>query len=150
LFFANSDSTSNVFVTDGVNNVVVDTMQNKIYAQIAHFSTIVARPGKSSTTNVNDLKQPAEGFLDNYPNPFSNQTTLRFKVAEKAHVSIDVYSLNGQKIRSLVDRDYQVGSYELLWNARNENNAPVAPGVYIGRMMIDQKVKYTTRMLIAK
>lgn len=149
LFFANSDSVNNVFVTDGLNNVVVDTVQNKIYAQIAHFSTIVAKPGKSATTSVQELAQN-ESSLMNYPNPFTSQTTIRFKVDQKSRVSIDIFSLNGQMIRHLVDREYNTGSYELQWNARSEQNTLVSPGVYIGRMLIDNKSQQTTRMVLSR
>lgn len=149
LFFANSDSVNNIFVTDGLNNVAVDTVKNKIYAQIAHFSTIVARPGKSSLTSVKELTQNESSFA-NYPNPFSSQTTIRFNVTQKSRVSIDIFSLNGQMIRHLVDQEYNAGSYELLWNARSEQNTLVSPGVYIGRMLIDNKSQQITRMVIAK
>ncbi len=55
----------------------------------------------------------------NYPNPFNPETTIRFSIPEKGHVSLILYDIQGREIRKLSDNFYQAGSHEIVMDASN-------------------------------
>lgn len=68
-------------------------------------------------------------LLGNYPNPFNNSTVIRFRLGESAPVRLEIYSLLGQKIATLIDHRLDSGEYEVTWNADM-----VSSGVYFYRL----------------
>ena len=68
---------------------------------------------------------------NNYPNPFNPITNIRYDIPEVSDVRIDIYNINGQKVRTLVSREHQPGRYKIQWNATNEFGSHVASGRYI-------------------
>lgn len=76
------------------------------------------------TTGINQLAEN-NITLKNYPNPFSNSTTISYSLKEKADVNISVYNNVGMKITELENSNREAGSHQLEWNAENLNS-----GVY--------------------
>ena len=68
---------------------------------------------------------------NNYPNPFNPVTNIRYDIPELSKVSIDIYNIAGNKVKTLVSKEHQPGRYKVQWNATNESGAPVATGMYI-------------------
>ena len=46
-------------------------------------------------------------------------------------MSIDIYNIAGNKVKTLVSKEHQPGRYKVQWNATNEFGSPVATGMYI-------------------
>jgi len=73
-------------------------------------------------------------LLGNYPNPFNPSTTFRYGLSEPGQVSLKIYNMLGQLVRTVVE-DYHVeGYYEAVWDGRNDVGATVSSGIYIYRM----------------
>ena len=68
---------------------------------------------------------------NNYPNPFNPITNIGYDIPELSKVSIDIYNIAGNKVKTLVSKEHQPGRYKVQWNATNESGAPVATGMYI-------------------
>jgi flagellar hook assembly protein FlgD len=69
---------------------------------------------------------PAKFRLEqNYPNPFNPVTKIRFAIEKVDRVKLEIYSITGQKIATLVDQRMKAGQHEIEWNA-----SQVASGVY--------------------
>jgi hypothetical protein len=66
----------------------------------------------------------------NYPNPFNPETAINFSIKEAGKVSLKIYSLQGQLVRTLVDEEKPVGSYSVIWNGTTDNATRLASGVY--------------------
>ena len=73
-------------------------------------------------------------LYQNHPNPFNPTTGIQYDVPRDAHVTIAVYNLLGQKIRTLVDAKLPAGSYRAIWDGRDAFGRQMATGVYIYRM----------------
>ena len=59
---------------------------------------------------------PAEFYLgQNYPNPFTGKTTIKYCLASACRVRITVYDARGAFVEQLVDKDQQAGTHEVLW-----------------------------------
>ena len=101
------------------------------------------------TTSVGDLKQN-NSQLDNHPNPFSTQTNITFELTAKSKVVLEIYSINGQIIRQMVDGELPVGKHSVSWNARNEANLLVDPGVYICKMLVGNQAEFSRQMFVVR
>ncbi len=89
----------------------------------------------AETVNVNDKKiyLPTGFNLDqNFPNPFNPSTSIHYSLSHTGNVSLTVYNLQGQKIRTLENAMKQSGQYSVVWDATDDNRNPVASGIYIG------------------
>ena len=73
----------------------------------------------------------------NYPNPFNPTTTIGFDVPKSSNISIKVYNIQGQEIRSLVNKNYSPGRYEISWNARTNSGQLVPSGIYFYKIEAD-------------
>ncbi len=88
-------------------------------------------------------------LLGNYPNPFNPSTTFRYALAEPGLVSLKIYNMLGQLVRTVVDAHQVEGYYEAIWDGRNETGAAVASGIYVYRMIAGSFVE-TKRMLLLR
>jgi hypothetical protein len=102
------------------------------------------------------VREPVEKtrLLQNYPNPFNPETWIPFELKEASEVTIRIYDLHGNLIRTLHLGYLPAGPYlghteAAYWDGRNEIGERVASGVYIYQMQADGKV-FTKRMVILK
>ena len=89
------------------------------------------------TTN---LKINRNVVYQNFPNPFTNITTIRYEVADKAPVKIMVYNATGIQVAVLANEIKQPGSYQIQWNAGN-----IPSGSYYYTVIIGDNV--TTKQM---
>jgi flagellar hook assembly protein FlgD len=50
---------------------------------------------------------------------------------------LTIYSISGQKIKTLVHNRQESGNYKVDWDAANDNNIPVGSGIYICKLEFD-------------
>jgi hypothetical protein len=63
----------------------------------------------------------------NYPNPFNPSTSIRYSIPERSRVHLAVFSVLGEQVAELVNREQAAGWNEVMWNAN------VASGLYLYR-----------------
>jgi|GEM_PF-726921 len=88
-------------------------------------------------------------LLQNYPNPFNPMTTIEYHLPEATRVTVEVYNLLGQRVKTLVDEYQNAGRHRVVWNSRNEHGQAVSSGVYIYRLHTEQTT-LTQKMLFLK
>jgi hypothetical protein len=66
--------------------------------------------------------------LSSYPNPSHAKTMISFSVSTRMHVSVQVFSINGRLIETLVDAPVLAGRQTIPWNA-----SAFGPGLYVVR-----------------
>jgi len=89
--------------------------------------------------NVSRVTIPQKHSLEqNYPNPFNPTTVINYELQENTEVSLTIYNLLGQKIRTLVHEVQPAGSFQINWDAKDEKGLLVARGVYLYQL----KTKY--------
>lgn len=96
----------------------------------------VSNPGDpSSVPNISLVESSSLAFYyklyDNYPNPFNPSTRISFVIPVNEKVTLNIFDINGSLIKTLVNDNLSPGTYEMLWNAKDENNNDVTSGVYI-------------------
>ena len=73
---------------------------------------------------------PSEFQLEqNYPNPFNPSTTIRFSLAQRAHVSLRLFDAAGREVAVLMNEEREPGSHEVLFEAGS-----LPSGLYIYRL----------------
>src|SRR3972149_10372956 len=73
----------------------------------------------TKNTDTNHLV-PTEFYLcQNYPNPFNEKTIIKFCVAYKTKVKLEVFNSEGKMIKTLLDEEKEAGTYEVKWNIKN-------------------------------
>lgn len=88
-------------------------------------------------------------LMQNRPNPFNPETTIRYSLAKPAHVSITVFNILGQLVTTLEDDWQDVGVYETTWRGTDSNGYEVASGVYFYRLSADDVV-HTRKMVLMR
>ncbi len=120
--------------------------------------TVTAEDVKQSLIQLPELvayEIPAETeLLPNYPNPFNPETWIPYRLAEDAFVTLAIYDLGGQVIRTLdvghqVAAVYENRSKAIYWDGRNEVGEGVASGVYFYHLSAGD-YSATRKMLIIK
>lgn len=139
---------------DGISNVVVDTVMNKIYADVIHFSDLVIGSRNLVTTAVHTdpARTPRRHrLLRNYPNPFNPSTQIDMELTGNAavQVKLEVYNLMGQRIATLTDETLEPGQYSVEWNGCDSHGRPASSGLYLCRFKAGDTV-VTRRMMLIK
>ena len=75
-----------------------------------------------------------------YPNPFNNELTFKIKTNNKDIKSLDIYDIQGKKVRTLDGMQNKQGVTELRWDASDEGGRKVGSGLYIFRFDQDMKI----------
>ena len=69
---------------------------------------------------------PSEFYLSqNFPNPFSERTKIKYCLPVKAEVSLSIFNTSGEKVKELVDNIQEAGTYEVILNTSD-----FSPGNY--------------------
>ena len=105
-------------------------------------------------TDVEDLEETADiirsvHLFQNYPNPFNPETRIRFELPEKGRVKLHIYSVKGQLIRKLVEKDMTAGSHSVRWDGRDDSGRLVVSGVYFYSLST-KRVNESRKMILLR
>jgi len=93
---------------------------------------------------------PTEFALSqNFPNPFNPTTNIRYSIPESSVVTLTIYNMLGQQVRTLVNSQQDAGYYTVTWDGSNEFGSKVASGIYIYRISAG-KFNSTIKMNLLK
>jgi len=96
----------------------------------------------NTTTGISEAT--IASTLENYPNPFSGSTTIRYSLAKDAAVELNVFDLLGNKVAEIENGRRASGNYSTVWNADN-----VAGGMYLLQMKVNNQVS-TKKIILNK
>lgn len=117
--------------------------------EIVIGAPLAVESGSQSVPGTFELSQ-------NYPNPFAAfealqsdgrvQTVIPYQLSQPGRVSLQIFDIRGNLVRTLIDKNQAEGNYRISWNGRNQDDRPVPAGVYFYRL---QTERYTaTRKLV--
>ena len=87
--------------------------------------------------------------LKNYPNPFNPTTRIAFSIPAASKVTLEVYNIKGQLVKTVADDHYEAGNYEILWEGKDNHNRSVGSGVYFYKLKTEQD-QLINKMLLLK
>jgi uncharacterized repeat protein (TIGR01451 family) len=86
---------------------------------------------------------------DAYPNPFNPETEISFSLPERAEVSLVIYNVLGEKVRTLVNGEMSAGTHTISWKGTDEAGNPVASGIYFYKLSAGD-LTATKKMVLTK
>ncbi|MCK4358087.1 MAG: T9SS type A sorting domain-containing protein [Candidatus Cloacimonetes bacterium] len=102
--------------------------------------------------------QSTENVLfQNYPNPFSNSTTISFNLSKllsipmifKKEIYLEIYNVRGQLIKEFKIQNLKFQINKVVWDGKDEKGRPVPSGIYFYNLEMD-KFKVTKRMILIR
>jgi hypothetical protein len=90
----------------------------------------------------------AANLGQNYPNPFNSSTTISYRLGTTIPVSLHIFDLTGQEVKTLVDDIQMAGFYEIQWHGTNERGEPVSTGVYLIKLQADNLARVAKMLKI--
>lgn len=101
-------------------------------------------------TGIETPAPPAAFALhQNYPNPFNPATTIDFDLPASSFVSLRIYNVNGELVRTVVENEMTAGRKSKRWNGRDADGRAVASGVYFYRINAGEFEK-TRKMILMR
>ncbi len=85
----------------------------------------------------------------NYPNPFNPTTVIEYSIPMASRVSIRIYNILGQVVKTLTDENKLAGTYSVIWDGTNQSGKPVTSGVYFYYVKTDD-FKETKKMTLIR
>jgi hypothetical protein len=83
------------------------------------------------------------------PNPFTEGTVISYSAPKASHVTLSVYNVNGQLVRTVEDGQVEAGDHVIAWDGTDSNGVRVSRGVYFCRMKTDE-FSATEKMVLLK
>jgi hypothetical protein len=92
-------------------------------------------PVHVTTTGVEEGEtRPVFALAQNAPNPFRASTRIAYQLGEATAVRLEIYDLNGRRVRVLVDGHQEAGTRTAIWDGRDDGGRPAAQGIYFMRL----------------
>ncbi len=104
-----------------------------------HYEITSSMEKPHASTSLMDYE-----LAQNYPNPFNPATTIAFHIPEPDHVTIEIFSVSGQKISTLVNRSLPAGKHSVSFDGGN-----LVSGIYYYRI-VSGSYSRTHKMLLVK
>ncbi len=132
------------------------TPGNKQQLRLTQLLLSTSTAGKIEVDGVDAPTLPSAFWLNqNYPNPFNPTTVIEFSIAPgeggagMRDVTLEVYNVLGQKVRSLMNGKMAVGPHKIEWDATSESGERVASGIYLYRLQVGAETQ-TRKMVFLK
>ncbi|MFH0735319.1 MAG: alpha-amylase family glycosyl hydrolase [bacterium] len=119
------------------------------------YSTVrMGYPGDDVLVNVEDNYNNNCTIIDfeleqNYPNPFNPETQIKYNLPNADFISLKIYDILGNEIKTLVNGYQYSGSYTLTWSGDNNSGTKVSSGVYFYSLQTNNK-NITRKMMLVK
>ncbi|RLC58512.1 MAG: hypothetical protein DRH89_00975, partial [Candidatus Cloacimonadota bacterium] len=91
----------------------------------------------------------ADLLAQNYPNPFNPTTTIAYNMVKDGNVSIEVFNIKGQKVKTLINEQTAAGDHTIVWDGTDNNSHQVSSGMYFYKMKSSNYTS-TKKMILMK
>lgn len=86
----------------------------------------------------------------NFPNPFNPNTKIAFVLPQDENVTVSIFNVKGQLVKTLFDGVGKFGQNKVVWNGTNSKGSSVASGIYFYKLETESGYKQTKKMLLLK
>ena len=104
-----------------------------------------------STSNSEDVIENLKTDFYNYPNPFNPETRIVYELKQDSQVTLQIYNIKGQRICSILQKkNLQSGTYETIWDGKDDNGIFVSSGVYFYKLKTNHGLEKIRKCLLVK
>jgi hypothetical protein len=101
--------------------------------------------------SLNVESTPTEfALLQNFPNPFNPETTIKYNVANGGNVSLRIYNVVGQVVKTLVAEQQNAGRYTVRWNGTDDRGVSVSSGIYFYQITAGSDFQDVKKLMLLK
>ncbi|RKZ19790.1 hypothetical protein DRQ50_01380, partial [bacterium] len=86
--------------------------------------------------------------ITNYPNPFNPTTTIKYVAPRNGEMSLKVYNVRGELVRTLINGTVAQGEDSIDWNGKDDRGSRVASGVYFYEVRMGNDVMVNKMALV--
>jgi hypothetical protein len=93
---------------------------------------------ENNLTAIGDGSSPVEKefrLLGNFPNPFNPETEIKFRIMVRGEVRMEIFNIQGRKIRAIKKNVPAPGNYGFYWNGTDLTGRKIASGIYFYRII---------------
>ncbi len=110
-----------------------------VFKMYDEFKTFVAptgpfRPAEKETRQPDSTGVTYFLLAPGAPNPFSNQTTIKFRLLKTMDIQLDIFNMLGQKVKTIFQGSLTRGEHVFAWNGTDDYGRPLPTGVYLIRL----------------
>lgn len=112
---------------------------------------IICNTCSGTTTEINEIN-PQINNVDlnqNYPNPFSPETTIEFSTKKDGITKLEIYNVSGKKVSTLLNEFKPAGAYKIKWNGNDDFGNSVVAGTYFYTLEFNNKM-ISKKMILVK
>lgn len=126
------------------------SLELKFSAMAAAYTFADLLPYIETVTTGVEVRELAKEFsiFQNYPNPFNPETKIIYQLPKAEHVSLMIYNVLGQKIRTLVNEFKEAGNYDVYWDGKDETGKNMPAGIYIYRIRAGSFIDIKKMLLV--
>ncbi|MFT5232044.1 MAG: hypothetical protein ACI9UK_000186 [Candidatus Krumholzibacteriia bacterium] len=115
--------------------------------RIALLDDVLMHFGSTATNAPSAVLPTARFAASNFPNPFNPSTKISYTIKAAGHLSVKVYNVRGQLVKTLVDRKV-TGNGFVTWNGKNNQGTQVSSGVYFYEARMGHDVEVNKMVLV--
>jgi len=105
-------------------------------------------PGSTGVNNYPSGNEISFDLKPLFPNPFNHETTIQFSITRASQVKLEIYNLNGQKIKTLFNGILKSGLHRMNWNGKNDLGSIAATGLYFIRLSSNEGIRIKNCVLL--
>ncbi len=96
------------------------------------FNSLLSIPGNDNNS---------ETFIQNcFPNPFSHETSVSFKINEKCFAELIIFNINGEEVIRLASSEFEPGEYKMKWDGKNKKGENISNGIYYCKLISNNSI----------
>ena len=138
-YFASSVDYAGDINNDGHKDIIIgERAYSGPYGPIGYGKVYIYSFG--IIDRVEDTKNPIYrekiNLNQNYPNPFNLSTTITYDLSYPSYVVLEIFNCTGQKIKTLLSKKQEGGSYRIVWDGADEKGISVSSGIYFYKVSL--------------
>jgi hypothetical protein len=157
LLFNSEDTFGRIFANEGTNykvissSLVIGAMETDEKLNLKPYLLSEFLNYFMEINPVTDLQENISGTMNMaiFPNPFQNETTVRFIAEQTGEVRVDIFDISGRWIKSLANCTFESGSHQVTWDGTDQQGSGVTSGQYFCRILTNVSVE-THKLILLK
>jgi len=101
-------------------------------------------------TGLNNPNMNQLSSLKVFPNPVKTSATINYSLSHSQQVYVSIYTVSGQKIKTLANSTQAPGDYTAIWNTETDNGSKVADGIYFCRITLPDQTMNAKIVVLRK
>jgi len=132
-----------------INQTAIGTITSTNFIIHSGFWQLGLTPAiaEDKETEIINTDQLLTKLFSAKPNPFRTQTSIRYSLAAKEKVILEIFDASGRIVKTLVNREIQPGIYNIYWDGTNNRNQKLSAGVFFYKLQTDN-YKATKKILL--